>query len=135
MKLGFTSNSKTLIIALIVLCLGGLSGAIPFIIQPDGSLLGMSTSLLKRSPVDNYFWPGIFLLLVMVIWPLINIYGIITKKSWVDAATVSLGTVTMVWIVYETIMIRAFSPLQPFVFIIGLIMLNGGLKRLKNAAI
>jgi hypothetical protein len=132
MKEYYASSNKALITLLFVLSIGGLSGALPFILQPDGSLLGMSTSSLSRSPVDDYFWPGIFLLVVMVMWPLVNLYGITANKSWASMAIVALGIVTISWIIYQAYIISAFSPFQPFVLIIGLGLLIGGLRRMSR---
>lgn len=123
------SIDKVLILLLIVLCLGGLSGGIPFILKPDGSALGMTTDLLVHSPVSNYFWPGIFLLLSMSLWPIINIWGVACGKSWASTSIRLLGIMTMGWIIYETATIRTFSLLQPTIFILGLVILIGGVRR------
>lgn len=116
------SSKKLLVPILLFLGIGGFVGGISFITKPDGSGLGMTTDFLARSPVDNYFWPGIFLLVFMGGWPFINIYGLLTRQRWYKASLLLLGIVSMTWIVYETIVIRTFSPLQPTVFIIGLLL-------------
>ena len=101
------------------------------LIKTNGSLLGLSTTLLNHAPVHTYFWPGIYLLIFMFIWPLINVYGIYMKQRWASLSTTLLGFICVVWIIYETITIRTFSPLQPAIFVIGILLIYGGLNRLE----
>lgn len=118
----FIKSKKLLVSILLFLGVGGLVGGLSFITITDGSGLGMTKAYLKHAPVDNYFWPGIFLLTFMCIWPLLNLYGALKHKAWANRSIFLLGLVTMAWIVYETIVIRTFSPLQPTIFIIGLLL-------------
>lgn len=113
---------------LLLLAIGGLPGAIPLLIKPDGSLLHTSTDLLKHSPVSNYFWPGVFLLVVMSIWPIINIYGLLNNKPWARSSIISLGLVVIFWIVYEFLTIKTFSIMQPLVAVIGISLVIFGFR-------
>jgi hypothetical protein len=59
---------KTLIKIIVVLLLlyvgaGAIYGGLLFVIYPDGSGLGMTTSFLENTPFDNYLIPGIVLLI------------------------------------------------------------------------
>lgn len=101
------------------LALGGLVGGFQLIKKPDGSGLGMTNTLLKRSPVNNFFWPGIFLIIVMCLWPAVNIIGIASNQSWVSYSIFTLGIICIGWIFYQCWIIRTFSWFQPLVSLIG----------------
>ena len=112
------------------LALGGFSGSYSMITKPDGSGLGMSTELLKRAPVDTYFAPGIFLLLVMCAWPFATIFGLVTDAEWVKSYLIVLGGVSIGWFAYQYTIIRTFSWFQPIISGVGLILLVVGLSLL-----
>lgn len=101
------------------LALGGLYGGIAMIMRPDGSLLQMPLSLLVHSPVTTYTWPGVFLIVCMGLWPAANIYGVLRRTRWARKSNILLGIVTIIWIIYETITIQTYSPLQPIIACIG----------------
>lgn len=111
-----------LIAILLFLALGGLVGGIAMISKPDGSLLKLPTDLLKNSPVDTYLLPGIFLLVVMAVWPLVNIVAIVWTLEWGKASVITLGFVAMGWIIYQIVTIKTFWFLQPAIFIVGALL-------------
>ena len=118
-----TKTTYALLGVLAFLSLGGLWGGLAMLIKPDGSMLQTSLSLLEHAPVKDFFWPGVFLLVFMSFWPALNIYGLLTGKQWARSSITLLGFVTMAWIVYESFIIRTFSPLQPIIFTVGLVLI------------
>jgi hypothetical protein len=60
---------------LLLLAFGGLYGGIAMLLDPSGGSLQM-TEVLPLLPVRDYFLPGLFLLGVMGIFPLILVYGL-----------------------------------------------------------
>lgn len=115
------------VLLLTLVALGGAVGGLSMLAYPNGSGLGLSTRPLRHTPVDTYRLPGVFLLLVMTMWPIANIVGIVLDEPWVGPSVFALGVVTMVWIVYEYITVRVYSPLQPFTFTVGLLLAGTGL--------
>lgn len=109
------------------LAMGGAVGGVQMIKYPDGSGLRMSTDLLRRSPVDNYLLPGVFLLIVMTAWPIVNIFGLVVGATWAPISMIILGVVCLLWIAYQYYVIRTFSPFQPTIFVIGLALIGLGL--------
>jgi hypothetical protein len=71
-----------LIIVLISLSLGGFSGGIPMLADPQQGGYLQFGELLTQLPVSNFILPGLFLTLFMGIIPLILVYGLIAKPSW-----------------------------------------------------
>ena len=104
-----------LIVVLILLSLGGFSGAIPMLADPaNGGYLEFG-EMLPLLPVDNLILPGMFLLVVMGLLPLLLAYGLVARPSWewIDqffrwskhywawTGTLILVVIIAVWLVYE----------------------------------
>lgn len=115
-----------------VLSLGGLSGAWMFLAHPDGKAIGMQETL-ARLPVDSFFLPGIFLLLVMCLLPTLLIVGLLARPDWalldpVSRATgmhwswvgtVALDVVIVIWLGIESFYIGFSAPAQYFTAVLG----------------
>jgi len=70
-----------LIFCLLFLTLGGLYGGISMLTVPTGSSLQL-TEILPLLPVSDYILPGIFLLVMMGLVPLLLICGLLTRPKW-----------------------------------------------------
>ena len=71
-----------LIFILLFLALGGgLYGGITMLIDPTGNRLGVADAL-PLLPVTNFILPGIFLIVVMGLFPLLLTYGLIARPNW-----------------------------------------------------
>jgi hypothetical protein len=70
-----------LIFLLVFLSFGGFYGGISMLVDPSGSALEME-EVLPLLPVSDYILPGLFLVIVMGIIPLILAYGLIWKPDW-----------------------------------------------------
>ena len=66
---------------LLFLALGGLYGGIAMLLDPSGGALQMA-EVLPLLPVPNYVLPGLFLLFVMGLVPLLLIYGLLARPAW-----------------------------------------------------
>ncbi|RJP53314.1 MAG: hypothetical protein C4557_04905 [Anaerolineaceae bacterium] len=100
------------------LALGGLYGGIAMLLDPSGGSLGMA-GVLPLLPVANYVLPGLFLLVIMGLLPLLLIYGLLarpnwtwlesmlrqTKYHWAWTGTVVLGAALAIWLLVEGILI------------------------------
>jgi hypothetical protein len=91
--------------------LGGLAGGIALSAAPDGSIMHMPTSLLRGSPFPDYLVPGLVLLLVLGVLPLLAVVLLLVRPfaGWLAAFTVGCGLV--IWLVVEVTIIP-FSWLQ-----------------------
>jgi len=125
-----------LIILLLVLSLGGgFYGGITMLIDPSGNLLQVA-DVLPLIPVPNFILPGIFLILVMGVFPLFLAFGLITRPNWprIDSlfnwskhhwawtGTLGLVAILAIWLAYEGLLIGAF-PITYITAIIGFLIL------------
>ena len=116
-----------LVATLIVLALGGLAGAYGFLSDPSGSGMGMSDQL-ERLPVPDYTLPGIFLLVVMCIFPLLLVYGLLfrprwrsldplvvwSNEHWAWVGSLVLGLGLALWLAIQALYIGFSAPIQWF---------------------
>ena len=111
--------TKTLlIIVLVFLSLSGLFG-IFFLIDPSGELVGMPISLLDNLPIDTFFLPGLYLLMVYGIGSAIVAYGLIRQHIWAPVAGLLLGLVLMGWVIGQFILWGAPAMLQVIYLTVG----------------
>ena len=125
-----------LIFFMLLLGVGAIiSGAMLFV-QPDGGLMGMSTSLLEGSPFNNYLIPGIILFLFVGVFPFIVAMGLIITKwrglhflnpfpahHWAWTGSIAAGVILLIWIITETALLGNISVLQPAMAVWGVIIL------------
>ncbi|HSF81473.1 MAG TPA: hypothetical protein VLA49_09580 [Anaerolineales bacterium] len=107
-----------LLFSLLFLAFGGLYGGIAMLIDPAGSTLQMD-AVLPLLPVPDYTLPGLFLLFIMGLTPLILIYALLTRPgwSWVEAAfrwsghhwawtgSLTLGVLLVIWLAIQGLLI------------------------------
>jgi hypothetical protein len=104
-----------LVLALLFLSLGGFSGGIPMLTDPaNGGYLEFA-DLLPLLPVPDLILPGLFLLIVMGLFPLLLAYALIARPDWNWAdrlfqwgkhywawiGTIILVGIIAVWLAYE----------------------------------
>jgi hypothetical protein len=118
------------------LSLNGLGGGIVFMIKTDGSLMGMTTEWLAKTPFQSFLIPGICLFLLNGVFPLIALIGLIARKEnkffnalnvlpdklWGWTFTVYSGIITITWIIIQQL-ITNFFVLQPIITAVGLLIL------------
>jgi len=116
------------------LSLNGLGGGIVFLLEPDGSIMGMSTDWLAHTPFTNFLVPGICLFLLNGVFPLIALIGLIARKEnrilnllnvlkdkhWAWTFTLYSGIITISWIIVQQLIAEYFV-LQPIITAVGLI--------------
>lgn len=124
------NQSKTLSIYLLIFLMlfqgiSGILGGIGLVMDPSGETLQIPISWLNNSPFSNYLIPGIILLILLGIFPVIISIGIWTKTpwSWLGALTISLALI--IWIGVEIIIIgyQPEPPLQLIYGTLGLVLL------------
>ena len=125
-----------LVATLVVLALGGLAGAYGFLSDPSGLGMGMADQL-ERLPVPDYTLPGIFLLLVMCIFPLVLVYGLLVRprwklldplvvwsnEHWAWVGSLVLGLGLALWLAIQAFFIGFSAPIQWFTAFLGLSIL------------
>ena len=79
-----------LLFFLLFLAAGGLYGGVAMLLDPSGGALQM-TEVLPLLPVPDYTLPGLFLLVVMGVLPLLLGYALLARPAWAWAAPMSLA--------------------------------------------
>ena len=128
-----------LIVLMALLAVNAFYGGISLMLAPDGSLLGMQPGWLDKSPFTNYFIPGFLLFLMNGIFPLLAVYGLITKnrtwfawlniyknRFWGWTFAVYSGIITNIWIIVQQLMAEYFI-LQTIIAVVGLLILVAAL--------
>jgi len=124
-----------LVFCLLFLAFGGLYGGIAMLTDPTGGSLSLSEAL-PLLPVPNYILPGIFLLVVMGIFPLLLAVALIVRHNWpsIDSLfqwskhywawtlTLVLVAITAIWLAYEGWLI-GFFPITNVTAVVGLLIL------------
>ena len=125
-----------LFVLLMLLAVNAFYGGISLMLAPDGSLLGMQPDWLDKSPFSNYFIPGLLLLLMNGIFPLLALFGLLTKNKnntlnrlnvylniyWGWTFSLYTGIISIVWIIVQQI-ITAYFILQPIITGVGLLII------------
>lgn len=121
-----------LILALLLLALGGLYGGIAMLADPSGQALGVD-GVIDQLPVSDYFLPGIFLAMTFGLAPLLVAFALIARPdwSWLDrffgwskhywawTGCLLLVGVIALWLTYEGLLIGMF-PITYFTAVLGL---------------
>jgi hypothetical protein len=103
---------------------GAIAGGMAAIMDPMEPL-GAPVTMLRNSPFDNFFIPGLILFTVIGLG---NIFGAVTilfKSRYQGYISSVFGWALVIWIVVQCIMIQGIHFLHILFFIIGLI--QGGL--------
>jgi len=125
-----------LVFLLMFLALGGLYGGISMLVDPTGKALQMD-EVLPLLRVPNYVLPGLFLLFVMGLFPILLTYGLIKQPvwSWADSlstwsghywawtGSVGVGVVLVLWLAVQAILIGFQWPIQYITLVNGVLII------------
>lgn len=106
------------------------------VIDPSGDLIHIPTSMLERSPFSDFLIPGILLLIVFGILPLIVVYGLIKRPQWhlVEllnpfkklhsfwALSLYIGFGQIIWITVQTYMLNSVATIHLIYMSLGLLI-------------
>jgi hypothetical protein len=122
--------------SLILLALGGLYGGLSMLLDPTGGLLQME-EVLPQLLVPDYLLPGVFLVVVMGLFPLLLTYALLRRPHWAWAealprlgrqnwawtASLLLSVVLTLWLALQAALIGFRWPIQYVTALNGLLIL------------
>ncbi|MFC9709346.1 hypothetical protein ACFTRD_14465 [Paenibacillus sp. NPDC056933] len=144
-------RSWVLIIMQGLLGIGAIIGGGVLIIDPSGSLVGMPPSLLEHSPFGSFLIPGIILLLVLGVVPMIIAIALIRHAHWGIGEKLNLypnqywgwtfslytGFALIIWIMVQVYWLQHVSVIHLFYFAWGvgiqIVTLLPGIQRRYKA--
>ena len=91
---------RALIVLMAIQAIGAIGGGIGLVQDPVDNI-GMPLDMLEGSPFSDYFYPGLILLIVVGIFPLLVLPGIILRKRWAWWLALAAGAGLLIWIVVE----------------------------------
>jgi hypothetical protein len=105
--------------------ISGLVGGYALMTDPSGALIGLPLVWLEGTPFSDYFVPGIILLTVLGVCPVVVGWGLWRGRSWAWYGSVLVGASLAIWILVEIIMIgyQPDPPLQAFYGLLSLVIL------------
>lgn len=112
-----------LIGCLLFLSISGLGGGIVLILDPSGAIMSLPADLLAELPLDSFFLPGLYLVLVYGLLSPIIAYGLWKRASWAWAASVVLGIILLGWIIGQLIVWGSPHIIQVVYFVLSLAIL------------
>lgn len=107
-----------------ILCfvgIGALFGGAMAIIDPYGTLFGMSTEILKKGPFTSFLIPGLFLFIVIGSGHLLSFWLVKRRMKFHPYFSGTMGCILMAWIVIQCYILETINILHILYFVIGMI--------------
>lgn len=123
------------ILALGILAISSIVGAVPMILDPDGTPWQMPQSLLDDSPFDSFLIPGIILFIANGVLAIAALIGVMRRDPGYGWWVVLQGVVLAMWLGVEFAMIRAVLS-EHFLYAgLAIVLIGSGilLRRRPNA--
>lgn len=136
------SNRPLLSLLFLSLCLlflgiNGLLGGYTMLSNSTGDAFGMPLSVLERTPFQNWFVPGLVLLLLWglgsfvvltSLWTrprlsLLSWLSNLTHEHWAWASSILLGLALLVWLTVQVFTLPAIAPIQVFLYGLALVLI------------
>ena len=108
----------TLLALLLIQGLGGTAGGLALSLKPDGSIMHMPLSYLDGSPFADYLVPGLCLLLILGVAPLVALVALWLRKTWAWYLAFGIGCGLVIFELVE-IQFIPYDILQPVFGTVG----------------
>ena len=108
----------------LIVGIGAAFGGLIGMLNPDGSVIGMSTDVLRNGPFNNFMLPSVFLFTVLGIGNIIAAYTTKLNKPYQAYISGILGSILCMWIIIQCYIMWAIAMLHVIFFVIGIIQLG-----------
>ncbi len=105
----------------LIIAIGAIPAGLAMVIEPDGVTLGMTTDILSDSPFENFFIPGLVLLIVIGMANAIGAFLAIRRDKYSGVFGVGLGFGLIGWTIIQIYFIGLVHFLQPLFLFIGVL--------------
>ncbi len=128
---------RILVITLLIfLGLGGISGAWMLLSDPSGAKFQWTVELLEGTPFDNFLIPGIILLVINGLLPLLIAFFTITRRKNFEWYILIQGCLLIGWLTAEILFNKNLysKEMHPPFYVVGFLLMVSGivLLRIKN---
>jgi len=89
-----------LIVLTAIQAVGAIPAGVGMAADPVDNI-GMPPSMLEGSPFKDYLIPGLILLIVLGVFPLVVLYGLISRYRWGWWMAIAVGAGVVIWIITE----------------------------------
>ncbi len=96
----------------------GLYGGFSLVSEPSGGMLQMPLSILDGTPFSNYLVPGIILLLLLGVVPLMVLPALWRPVKWAWDGALGVSVALISWIGVQILMV-GYAPAPPLQLIYG----------------
>ncbi|NDL66973.1 hypothetical protein [Anaerotalea alkaliphila] len=110
----------TLVVVHLLVGMGAAAGGVAAMTNPTNPL-GVPVELLKGSPFQDFFLPGIFLFVMLGMGNLDALFLGFLKPAFRGYAGFLLGGLLVVWILIQCWMLQAVASLHVLFFVIGVL--------------
>ena len=131
------ATSYLLIFLVLIQIISAVPAGWMLIADPSGTNLGLPVEMLQYSPFPDFLIPGLFLFIVLGIFPIVIVYGLIKKTEfklankinlyqkyhWSWTFSYYLGLLLILWINMELLFIKDYSFLQVIFSMLGVIII------------
>jgi hypothetical protein len=105
--------------------LGAVAGAIGFLADVQGGIMGIPIEDLDDTPFDDFLIPGLLLLIAVGGSELLAAWALLRRWTRGPELLIVAGVVLVGWIIVQLTMIQFFF-LQPLLLAVGVTMMLGG---------
>jgi hypothetical protein len=109
------------------LAVTALFGGLNLVRDPTGAsidlVIPVDLSHLAGTPFADYLIPGVVLVVCLGLYPLVVLYGQVTRSPWAWVASGAMAVILLGWLAVEVALIGYISPLQPAYGVFGLALI------------
>jgi hypothetical protein len=107
-----------LLLGLVLLGLGAVGGGYFLVLDPSGEIIGLPRTALDGSPFSDYLVPGLTLLLLLGLFPLLVAAALWRRSWWAHPAALLVSVLLLVFLAIE-IAVVGYVADPPFQLVFG----------------